>query len=169
LVNHDKLAYAGNLENMSSLQGNHLHFVVRGKISDHTLVERLLDYANKAAFRFLHVSTYDVYVSLAKEDAVFAQTNRYEPYSPYSASKATSDNLASALHHTYGLPVLTTNCSSNFGHYHFPEKLIPLIIATVLAGKSLPICVDGLQILNWLFVKDHCSTIRRVLEASQLG
>ena len=123
----------------------------------------------KSAFRFLHVSTDEVYGSLAKDDPAFAETNRYEPNSPYSASKAASDHLVRAWHHTYGLPVLTTNCSNNYGPYHFPEKLIPLMIVNALAGKSLPVYGDGMQIRDWLYVKDHCSAIRRVLEAGRLG
>ena len=123
----------------------------------------------KTAFRFLHVSTDEVYGSLAKDDPAFAETNRYEPNSPYSASKAASDHLVRAWHHTYGLPVLTTNCSNNYGPYHFPEKLIPLMIVNALAGKALPVYGDGMQIRDWLYVKDHCSAIRRVLEAGRLG
>lgn len=123
----------------------------------------------KAAFRFLHVSTDEVYGSLGKEDPAFRETNRYEPNSPYSASKAASDHLVRAYHHTYGLPVLTTNCSNNYGPYHFPEKLIPLCIQNALGGKPLPIYGDGQQIRDWLYVKDHCSAIRRVLEAGKLG
>lgn len=125
--------------------------------------------AEKAAFRFLHVSTDEVYGSLSKDDPAFSETNRYEPNSPYSASKAASDHLVRAYHHTYGLPVLTTNCSNNYGPYHFPEKLIPLCIHNALAGKALPIYGDGQQIRDWLYVKDHCSAIRRVLEAGKLG
>ena len=121
------------------------------------------------AFRFLHVSTDEVYGSLAKDDPPFAETNRYEPNSPYSASKAASDHLVRAYHHTYGLPVLTTNCSNNYGPYHFPEKLIPLCIHNALAGKPLPIYGDGQQVRDWLYVKDHCSAIRRVLEAGTVG
>lgn len=124
---------------------------------------------DKANFRFLHVSTDEVYGSLGKEDPAFTETNRYEPNSPYSASKAASDHLVRAYHHTYGLPVLTTNCSNNYGPYHFPEKLIPLVIHNALAGKALPIYGDGQQIRDWLYVKDHCSAIRRVLEAGVLG
>ncbi|MBV6304440.1 dTDP-glucose 4,6-dehydratase [Candidimonas humi] len=123
----------------------------------------------KAGFRFLHVSTDEVYGSLGKGDAAFSETHRYEPNSPYSASKAASDHLVRAYHHTYGLPVLTTNCSNNYGPYHFPEKLIPLMIVNALAGKPLPVYGDGQQIRDWLYVKDHCSAIRRVLEAGQLG
>ena len=123
----------------------------------------------KASFRFLHVSTDEVYGSLARDEAAFAETHRYEPNSPYSASKAASDHLVRAWHHTYGLPVLTTNCSNNYGPYHFPEKLIPLMIVNALAGKPLPVYGDGMQIRDWLYVKDHCSAIRRVLEAGRLG
>ena len=125
--------------------------------------------SRKSAFRFLHVSTDEVYGSLAKDDPAFAETHRYEPNSPYSASKAASDHLVRAWHHTYGLPVLTTNCSNNYGPYHFPEKLIPLMIVNALAGKPLPVYGDGMQIRDWLYVKDHCSAIRRVLEAGRLG
>ncbi|KPC50107.1 dTDP-glucose 4,6-dehydratase [Amantichitinum ursilacus] len=124
---------------------------------------------DKAAFRFLHVSTDEVYGTLSATDAPFAETNRYEPNSPYSASKAASDHLVRAWHHTYGLPVLTTNCSNNYGPYHFPEKLIPLVILNALAGKPLPIYGDGQQIRDWLYVKDHCSAIRRVLQDGRLG
>jgi len=123
----------------------------------------------KEAFRLLHVSTDEVYGSLDKNAPAFTETHRYEPNSPYSASKAASDHLVRAYHHTYGLPVLTTNCSNNYGPYHFPEKLIPLMIVNALAGKSLPVYGDGQQIRDWLFVKDHCSAIRRVLEAGKLG
>ncbi|MEN9659570.1 MAG: hypothetical protein RL571_3035 [Pseudomonadota bacterium] len=123
----------------------------------------------KAAFRFLHVSTDEVYGSLASDDPAFTETKTYEPNSPYSASKAASDHLVRAWHHTYGLPVLTTNCSNNYGPYHFPEKLIPLVILNALAGRALPIYGDGQQIRDWLYVKDHCSAIRRVLEAGVVG
>jgi len=128
-----------------------------------------LSEADKTQFRFLHVSTDEVYGSLDKGDPAFKETNRYEPNSPYSASKAASDHLVRAYHHTYGLPVLTTNCSNNYGPYHFPEKLIPLVIHNALAGKSLPIYGDGQQIRDWLYVKDHCSAIRRVLESGKVG
>ena len=120
-------------------------------------------------FRFLHVSTDEVYGSLAKEEPAFSETHRYEPNSPYSASKAASDHLVRAYHHTYGLPVLTTNCSNNYGPYHFPEKLIPLVFVNALAGNKLPVYGDGQQIRDWLFVTDHCSAIRRVLEAGVPG
>ena len=218
IVNLDALTYAGNLENLASLEGDERHIFVKGDIGDFDLVASLLaaykpravvnfaaeshvdrsihgpeDFIQtnivgtfrlleavraywgaleddaKAAFRFLHVSTDEVYGSLEKDDPAFRETNRYEPNSPYSASKAASDHLVRAYHHTYGLPVLTTNCSNNYGPYHFPEKLIPLIIHNALAGKPLPIYGDGQQIRDWLYVKDHCSAIRRVLEAGRLG
>jgi dTDP-glucose 4,6-dehydratase len=123
----------------------------------------------QASFRFLHVSTDEVFGSLGANDAPFAETHRMEPNSPYSASKAASDHLVRAWHHTYGLPVLTTHCSNNYGPLHFPEKLIPLMIVHALAGKPLPVYGDGMQIRDWLYVKDHCSAIRRVLEAGQPG
>jgi dTDP-glucose 4,6-dehydratase len=218
VVNLDKLTYAGNRENLASLQGDARHVFVQGDIGDADLLARLLaehqpraviNFAaeshvdrsihgpgefiqtnvvgtfrlldavrgywsalpadKKEAFRFLHVSTDEVYGSLAPSDPAFAETNRYEPNSPYSASKAASDHLVRAWHHTYGLPVLTTNCSNNYGPYHFPEKLIPLLIVNALAGKPLPVYGDGMQIRDWLYVKDHCSAIRRVLEAGRLG
>ena len=128
-----------------------------------------LDGDAKAAFRFLHVSTDEVYGTLSESDAPFNEDNRYEPNSPYSASKAASDHLVRAWHHTYGLPVLTTNCSNNYGPYHFPEKLIPLVILNALAGKPLPIYGDGQQIRDWLYVKDHCSAIRTVLANGLIG
>lgn len=128
-----------------------------------------LPQADKKAFRFLHVSTDEVYGTLSATDEPFAETNAYEPNSPYSASKAASDHLVRAWHHTYGLPVLTTNCSNNYGPYHFPEKLIPLVILNALAGKPLPIYGDGQQIRDWLYVKDHCSAIRQVLATGRLG
>lgn len=214
----DKLTYAGNPDNLSSLKDDARHRLVHGDIGDATLVAQLLATyqpravlnfaaeshvdrsihgpgefiqtnivgtfhllesvraywsalpdAERAAFRFLHVSTDEVYGSLSKTAPAFTETNRYEPNSPYSASKAASDHLVRAYHHTYGLPVLTTNCSNNYGPYHFPEKLIPLVIHNALAGKPLPIYGDGQQIRDWLYVKDHCSAIRRVLEAGQLG
>lgn len=123
----------------------------------------------KAAFRFLHVSTDEVYGSLAPDAPAFTETHSFEPNSPYSASKAASDHLVRAWHHTHGLPVLTTNCSNNYGPLHFPEKLIPLMIVNALAGKPLPVYGDGMQIRDWLFVADHCSAIRRVLEAGHVG
>ena len=218
VLNLDKLTYAGNLENLASLEGDARHVFVPGDIGDGELIARLLaehqpravvnfaaeshvdrsihgpedfiqtnivgsfrlleavraywgslDEASKAAFRFLHVSTDEVYGSLAKDEPAFTEEHRYEPNSPYSASKAASDHLVRAYHHTYGLPVLTTNCSNNYGPYHFPEKLIPLMIVNALAGKPLPVYGDGMQIRDWLYVKDHCSAIRRVLAAGRLG
>lgn len=123
----------------------------------------------RAAFRFLHVSTDEVYGSLAPDAPAFDEQHRYAPSSPYSASKAASDHLVHAWHHTYGLPVLTTNCSNNYGPFQFPEKLIPLVINNALAGKPLPVYGDGRQVRDWLYVLDHCSAIRRVLEAGKPG
>ena len=123
----------------------------------------------KQAFRFVHISTDEVYGSLGPNDAPFTETHAHQPNSPYSASKAAADHLVRAYHHTYGLPVLTTNCSNNYGPYHFPEKLIPLMIVNALAGKALPVYGDGLQIRDWLYVTDHCAAIRRVLEAGRVG
>ena len=218
VVNLDKLTYAGNLQNLASLEGNPRHRFVRGDIGDGALVARLLaehqvravlnfaaeshvdrsiegpgafiqtnivgtfnlleavraywnglDDKARGAFRFLHVSTDEVYGSLSGDAPAFNEQNRYEPNSPYSASKAASDHLVRAYHHTYGLPVLTTNCSNNYGPFHFPEKLIPLVIHNALAGKPLPIYGDGQQIRDWLYVTDHCSAIRRVLAEGRLG
>ncbi|TXL13962.1 dTDP-glucose 4,6-dehydratase [Methylococcaceae bacterium HT4] len=218
IVNIDKLTYAGNLESLSSLQGDNRHIFVQGDIGDASLISELLekhqpravinfaaeshvdrsihgpeafiqtnvvgtfhlleairaywnklDGNSKQNFRLLHVSTDEVYGSLAKDEPAFTETHQYEPNSPYSASKAASDHLVHSYHHTYGLPVLTTNCSNNYGPYHFPEKLIPLIIVNALAGKSLPVYGDGQQIRDWLYVKDHCSAIRRVLAAGTSG
>jgi dTDP-glucose 4,6-dehydratase len=123
----------------------------------------------RTSFRYLHVSTDEVYGSLSANAPAFTEKHTYEPNSPYSASKAASDHLVRAYHHTYGLPTLTTNCSNNYGPYHFPEKLIPLMIVNALAGKNLPVYGDGMQIRDWLYVKDHCSAIRRVLEAGKPG
>ncbi|MBK7354926.1 dTDP-glucose 4,6-dehydratase [Propionivibrio sp.] len=125
--------------------------------------------AEKSAFRFLHVSTDEVYGSLSAIDPAFKENNPYQPNSPYSASKAASDHLVRAYHHTYGLPVLTTNCSNNYGPFQFPEKLIPLMIVNALAGKPLPVYGDGLQIRDWLYVADHCSALRTVLANGRLG
>jgi len=129
----------------------------------------MLDGEAKARWRFHHVSTDEVYGSLKPEDPPFAETHPYEPNSPYSASKAASDHLVRAWHHTYGLPVVTTNCSNNYGPYHFPEKLIPLMIVNALAGKPLPVYGDGQQIRDWLYVTDHCSGIRAVLAGGRVG
>ena len=150
-------------------------FVQTNIVGTFTLLEAVraywagLDTAAKSAFRLLHVSTDEVYGSLSKTEPAFTEAHRYEPNSPYSASKAASDHLVRAYHHTYGLPVLTTNCSNNYGPFHFPEKLIPLMIVNAQAGKPLPVYGDGQQIRDWLYVKDHCSAIRRVLEAGTLG
>jgi len=205
VVNLDKLTYAGNLENLSSLEGDVRHIFIRGDIGDTGLVARLLaehrprsihgpgefiqtnivgtfhllesvraywnglDGDAQRRFRFVHVSTDEVYGSLAPQAPAFSEKNRYEPNSPYSASKAASDHLVRAYHHTYGLPVLTTNCSNNYGPYHFPEKLIPLCILNALAGKPLPLYGDGRQVRDWLYVKDHCSAIRLVLQSGLVG
>ena len=128
-----------------------------------------LNDSDKVSFRFLHVSTDEVYGSLSPSDPAFKETNPYEPNSPYSASKAASDHLVRAYHHTYGMPMLTTNCSNNYGPYHFPEKLIPLVIHNALNGRPLPIYGNGSNVRDWLYVEDHCSAIRRVLEAGRVG
>ncbi|WP_284337825.1 dTDP-glucose 4,6-dehydratase [Comamonas sp. NoAH] len=150
-------------------------FIQTNVVGTFRLLEAVRAYWNelpsdaKTNFRFLHVSTDEVYGTLSSSDPAFTEDNNYEPNSPYSASKAASDHLVRAWHHTYGLPVLTTNCSNNYGPLHFPEKLIPLMIVNALAGKPLPIYGDGQQIRDWLYVRDHCSAIRRVLEAGKLG
>ena len=218
VITLDALTYAGNLENLASLDGDARHSFVKGDICDGALVSQLLathrprallhfaaeshvdrsisgpgafmrtniegtyalleatrvywlglDDAAKAAFRFHHVSTDEVYGSLSPSDAPFTEDKTYEPNSPYSASKAASDHLVRAWHHTYGLPVLTTNCSNNYGPYHFPEKLIPLMIVNALAGKALPIYGDGQNVRDWLYVTDHASAIRAVLAGGRLG
>lgn len=128
-----------------------------------------LDVRAKAAFRFLHVSTDEVFGSLGPSDPQFSETTPYAPNSPYSASKAAADHLVRAYHHTYGLPVLTTNCSNNYGPYHFPEKLIPLMIANALGGKPLPVYGDGQNVRDWLYVGDHCAAIGEVLARGRLG
>ena len=149
VVSLDALTYAGNLENLASLEGD-------------------VPEAH-AAFRFLHVSTDEVYGSLAADDPAFTETHPYQPNSPYSASKAASDHLVRAWHHTYGLPVLTTNCSNNYGPFQFPEKLIPLVITRALRGEPLPVYGDGMNVRDWLYVTDHCEAIRMVLERGRLG
>jgi dTDP-glucose 4,6-dehydratase len=218
IVNLDKLTYAGNLENLATLQGDSRHIFVKGDICDRVLLERLmaehrpraivhfaaeshvdrsihgpsdfirtniegtfmllevaraywngLEGSAKTDFRFLHVSTDEVYGSLDPNALPFVESKAYEPNSPYSASKAASDHLIRAWHHTYGLPVLTTNCSNNYGAYQFPEKLIPLIIANAIAGKPLPIYGDGQNVRDWLYVTDHCAAIREVLERGRPG
>ncbi|TSP12397.1 dTDP-glucose 4,6-dehydratase [Cupriavidus campinensis] len=144
-------------------------FIETNIVGTFTLLEAVrayyagLDETARAGFRFLHVSTDEVFGSLDPDDAQFSETTRYAPNSPYSASKAASDHLVRAYHHTYGLPVLTTNCSNNYGPYHFPEKLIPLMITNALTGKPLPVYGDGLNVRDWLYVRDHCSAIREVL------
>ena len=218
IVSLDLLTYAGNLENLSSLNQNPHHHFVHGDIGDSDLVLKLLnehhiravihfaaeshvdrsihgprdfietnivgtyhllessraywnnlDETAKKAFRFLHVSTDEVYGSLNEKASAFTEKHPYEPNSPYSASKAASDHLVRAWFHTYGLPVLTSNCSNNYGPYHFPEKLIPLCILNALSGKPLPIYGDGKQIRDWLYVKDHCSAIYEVLNKGKIG
>ncbi len=128
-----------------------------------------LSEADQAAFRFLHVSTDEVYGSLGKDDPAFTEDTPFAPNSPYSASKAASDHLVRAYHHTYGLPVLTTNCSNNYGPYQFPEKLIPLMILNATRGKPLPIYGDGMNVRDWLYVSDHCAAIRAVLDEGRVG
>ena len=218
IVNLDKLTYAGNLENLSSLDGDSRHQFVQGDIADSALVSRLLskylprailnfaaeshvdrsisgpgtfiqtniigtftlleaarayfnelDPQEKSTFRFLHVSTDEVYGTLAVGEPAFTECHAYEPNSPYSASKASSDHLVRAYHYTYGLPTLTTNCSNNYGPYQYPEKLIPLTITKALSGQSIPIYGDGQQIRDWLYVGDHYGAVRRVLEAGVPG
>jgi dTDP-glucose 4,6-dehydratase len=221
VVSLDALTYAGNLENLSSLEGDARHHFVRGDITDRALVDSLLathrpraivhfaaeSHVDRsihgpeaflrtnihgsfvlleaarhfwtslradapeahAAFRFLHVSTDEVYGSLGADDPAFTETHPYEPNSPYSASKAASDHLVRAWHHTYGLPVLTTNCSNNYGPLQFPEKLIPLVITRALRGEPLPVYGDGTNVRDWLYVTDHCEAIRMVLERGRLG
>ena len=150
-------------------------FIQTNIVGTFTLLEAVraywgtLDESAKAAFRFLHVSTDEVFGSLGPNDAQFSETTAYAPNSPYSASKAASDHLVRAYHHTYGLPVVTTNCSNNYGPYHFPEKLIPLMITNALTGRALPVYGDGQNVRDWLYVRDHCSAIREVLARGRLG
>lgn len=150
-------------------------FVQTNVVGTFGLLEEVRGYWNglpaseKDTFRFLHVSTDEVYGSLGDNDPAFSETTPYAPNSPYSATKAASDHLVRAYHHTYGLPTLTTNCSNNYGPYHFPEKLIPLIILNALDGKPLPVYGDGLNIRDWLYVRDHCEAIRQVLAKGHLG
>ncbi len=218
VVNLDALTYAGNLENLKSLQGDTRHVFVKGDIRDRALLDTVLaqhqpravlhfaaeshvdrsilgpaafiktnvegtftlleavrtywmalEPEAKRAFRLGHVSTDEVYGSLAHDAPAFTESHPFEPNSPYSATKAASDHLVRAWHHTYGLPVVTTNCSNNYGPYHFPEKLIPLMIVNALAGKKLPIYGDGMQVRDWLYVRDHCSAIRAVLAGGRVG
>jgi dTDP-glucose 4,6-dehydratase len=191
IINLDLLTYAGNLDTLSSLATDARHIFVHGNIADPGLVGRLLDeyqpdaVVNFAAeshvdhwrslsghqresFRFLHISTDEVYGSLGATGA-FSELTPYAPNSPYAASKAGSDHLVRAFHHTYGLPVLTTNCSNNYGPYQFPEKLIPLVILNALALKPLPVYGDGLQVRDWLFVHDHVDAINTVLQRGKSG
>lgn len=217
IINLDALTYAGNLDTLSSLDGNANHIFVKGDIGDAALVKGLLaehqpdaiinfaaeshvdrsidgpgafiqtnvvgtlnlleqarDYWKsldgdaKDTFRVLHVSTDEVYGTLG-ETGKFLETTPYAPNSPYSASKAASDHLVRAFHHTYGLPVLTTNCSNNYGPYQFPEKLIPLVIAKALRGEELPVYGDGLNVRDWLYVTDHCTAIETVLRKGRIG
>lgn len=150
-------------------------FIQTNIVSTFSLLESVRGYwqtlaePSRQAFRFLHVSTDEVYGSLTDVAPAFTEQHRYEPNSPYSASKAASDHLVRAWHHTYGLPVLTTNCSNNYGPYHFPEKLIPLMILNALNGKALPVYGDGKNVRDWLYVVDHCRAIERVLAAGQVG
>jgi dTDP-glucose 4,6-dehydratase len=218
VVNLDKLTYAGNLENLASLDNDPRHVFARGDIGDQALVGQLLarykpraiihfaaeshvdrsihgpeaflranvegtfalleaaraywsklPEAERGAFRFHHVSTDEVYGSLFPEAAPFTEDHPHAPNSPYAASKAASDHLARAWGKTYGLPVLTSHCSNNYGPFHFPEKLIPLVIINALAGKSLPVYGDGQQVRDWLYVGDHCAAIRRILAAGRAG
>ncbi len=218
VINLDKLTYAGNPDNLASLEGDARHQLVRGDICDRERVASLLaqhqpraivhfaaeshvdrsihgpgdfirtnvdgtfnlleatraylatlDDARRQAFRFLHVSTDEVFGTLSPNDPPFSETTPFAPNSPYAASKAASDHLVRAWHHTYGLPVVTGNCSNNYGPLQFPEKLIPLMIANALAGKPLPVYGDGQQVRDWLYVGDHCSALRRVLDAGRLG
>jgi len=150
-------------------------FIQTNVVGSFTLLEAVRTYwnglneANQRSFRFLHVSTDEVYGSLDATDPAFSETTAYAPNSPYSASKAASDHLVRAYHHTYGLPALTTHCSNNYGPYQFPEKLIPLVIHHALAGKPLPIYGDGSNVRDWLYVSDHCAAIRAVLERGRVG
>ncbi|MGB0066189.1 MAG: dTDP-glucose 4,6-dehydratase [Terracidiphilus sp.] len=150
-------------------------FVRTNVLGTFTLLEQAraywaeLDEKGRAGFRFLHVSTDEVYGTLGASDSAFSETTPYAPNSPYAASKAGSDHLARAYFHTFGLPVLTTNCSNNYGPFQFPEKLIPLMILNALEGKLLPVYGDGENVRDWLFVEDHCAAIRRVLESGQPG
>ncbi|MBF9024386.1 dTDP-glucose 4,6-dehydratase [Rhodobacterales bacterium HKCCD6035] len=218
VVSLDALTYAGNLDSLSTLEGDPRHVFARGDISDAGLVsellarhrprvvlnfaaeshvdrsiegpevfvqtnvlgtQRLLEAvraywsglleAQRSDFRFLHVSTDEVYGTLEPGAPAFTEAHRYEPNSPYSASKAASDHLVRAYHHTYGLPVLTTNCSNNYGPRQFPEKLIPLVIRNALALEPLPVYGDGLQVRDWLYVGDHCAAVRAVLERGRPG
>ena len=214
----DKLTYAGNLENLKSIESNPNYIFVQGDIGDSKLTAKILkEYQPRAIlnfaaeshvdrsiygpddfiqtnilgtyhflkevrtyfdelsvqlknnFRFLHVSTDEVFGTLNADDPPFNEVKRYEPNSPYSASKAASDHLVRAWYHTYGLPVITTHCSNNYGPFHFPEKLIPLCILNALKGKSIPLYGDGMQVRDWLYVVDHCKGVEKVLEGGRVG
>ncbi|HET8667302.1 MAG TPA: dTDP-glucose 4,6-dehydratase [Terriglobales bacterium] len=218
VINLDKLTYAGNRYNLTTLDGDDRHIFIHGDICDSacvsaalgthrpravvnfaaethvdrsivgpqafiqtnvigtfTLLEctrqylRGLSPQERQQFRFLHVSTDEVYGSLGPDDCAFTEGTKYAPNSPYSAAKASSDHLVRSYHHTYGIPTLTTNCSNNYGPYQFPEKLIPLVILNALSGKQLPIYGDGLNVRDWLYVKDHCDAIRQVLANGRVG
>ncbi len=218
VINFDKLTYAGNLMNLTSLEHDTRHVFVHGDINDgdhvfdvlrnhqiqavvhfaaeshvdrsihgpdafiqtnvngtFTLLEAVRRYWNDLAdnnkhdFRFIHISTDEVFGSLEKNAPAFTESSQYEPNSPYSASKAASDHLVRAWHHTYGLPTIITHCSNNYGPYHFPEKLIPLCINNALTGKPIPVYGDGQQIRDWLHVSDHCAAIRCLLECGKIG
>ncbi len=218
VINYDKLTYAGNINNLTSLRRDPRHVFMQGDIGDTAMVATILarhrpraiihfaaeshvdrsihgpaefiqtnvngtfclleavraywaglSDLEKADFRFLHVSTDEVYGTLKVDEAPSTEASQYAPNSPYSASKAASDHLVRSYHRTYGLPTLTTNCSNNYGPYHFPEKLIPLVITNACAGKPLPIYGDGQQVRDWLYVSDHCTAIRRVLAAGMPG
>ena len=218
IVNLDKLTYAGNLQNLTSIERHPAYTFEQGDICDQPFVERLLDryeprallhfaaeshvdrslsgpeafirtnidgtfrlleatraylakcsMPDRKTFRFLHVSTDEVYGTLGPQDSPFSETTAYAPNSPYAASKAASDHLVRAYIHSYALPAVTTNCSNNYGPYQFPEKLLPLMITNALAGKALPVYGDGLQVRDWLYVGDHCSALRAVLERGKVG
>ena len=218
IVNLDKLTYAGNLENLSSVKNDARHIFARGDIGDRALVGNLLKQhqpeaivhfaaeshvdrsihgpaefiqtnvigtfglleetrsywsalpaSAKSRFRFLHVSTDEVYGSLGPDEPAFTENTPYAPNSPYAASKAASDHLVRAYHHTYGLPTLTTNCSNNYGPLQFPEKLIPLTIINAVRSKPLPVYGDGLNVRDWLYVGDHCAAVRLVLSKGRCG
>jgi dTDP-glucose 4,6-dehydratase len=218
VLNLDKLTYAGNLNNLRTIEAHPRYRFIQGDIVDRDFLQELLrrdqpraivhfaaeshvdrsihgpdDFvrtnvngtfslleetraywsalaeADRAAFRFLHVSTDEVYGSLQASDPAFCETTPYAPNSPYSATKAASDHLVRAYHHTYGLPVLTTNCSNNYGPHQFPEKLIPLMILNACSGKALPVYGDGKNVRDWLYVEDHCRAIRTVLARGRVG
>lgn len=206
IVNLDNLTYAGNLENLVSVEGDTHYQFVKGDIGDAKLVEplveqcdavvhfaaeshvdrsilgpeafvrtnvmgtfTLLEMARKYGKRFHHVSTDEVFGSLRRNDPAFHEATLYDPRSPYSASKAASDHLVRAYFHTYGLPITISNCSNNYGPYHFPEKLIPLAITHILEGEKVPVYGDGRQVRDWLFVKDHCRAIDLILRRGRIG